>query len=93
MHFRNISVCRITKKKAALFGQPSSMFSAKLFAFFLFKMLLVFIAEFIHTTGRIDQLHLSGIERMRGMGNLQLDQRVFLTVFSFDGFFGFGCRF
>jgi hypothetical protein len=51
-----------------------------------------FLVELINTSGGVDKLHLPGKERMRLARNLELDQRIFLAVFPFDGVPGLGAR-
>jgi hypothetical protein len=42
--------------------------------------------ELVHAATGVDDLVLAGVERMRGAGNIDLDQRIFLAVFPFDLF-------
>ena len=60
---------------------------------FLDRMFGVFVAEFIHTTGGVNQLHLTGEEGMGGIGDFQLDQRVLFSVFPHDSVFRLNSRF
>ena len=59
----------------------------------LIQVCLVTVHEFVHTSGCINQLHLTRIEGVRSTGNLQFDQRVLNTIFKFYSLFGRGCRF
>ena len=59
-----------------------------LLLFFLVQVCLVTVHELVHTTGGIHKLHLTCIERVRGAGNLQFDQRVFISVLHFDSLSG-----
>jgi hypothetical protein len=54
----------------------------------LFLFFVTFL-EFVYSSGRIYQNFLASKEGMRGVGNLQLDKRVFLAIFPF---YGFLCR-
>lgn len=55
------------------------------------KKLLLFLfvtpLELVDTTSSIHQHVLAGIERVRSIRDLQLYQRVLITIFPFDGFF------
>ena len=50
-----------------------------------FSKLLV---ELVDTAGCIHKLHLTGEERVRGIRNFQLYQRVFVAIFPNDGILG-----
>ena len=50
-------------------------------------LFLVAVAELVDTTGRVDELHLTGIERMRHVADLQLYQRILIAVGPLDGVF------
>ncbi len=52
---------------------------------FLLVELFVPVLEAIDATGRIDQVHLSGIERVRSIGDLNLHQRILIAVLPLDG--------
>jgi hypothetical protein len=54
----------------------------------LFSFFGVFLLEFVNTAGGINQYILPGEERVRCIGNLQLYERVLITVFPFYGLFG-----
>jgi hypothetical protein len=43
------------------------------------------VHELINTTGCINQLHFTGIERMRSIRDFDLDQGIFLSVFQYNG--------
>ena len=47
----------------------------------------VFLFELVDTAGRIHQHVLTGKERVRSTGDLQLHQRVFVPIFPFYRFF------
>lgn len=51
--------------------------------FFLFPIVMALVPgiEFINAPGSINKFHLARIEWMGGIGDLHLDQRVFLSVF------------
>ena len=49
--------------------------------------LLVSLVEFVHATCRIHEFHLSRIERMRCIRNLDFDYRI-LDTFNSDGLLG-----
>ena len=51
-----------------------------------------FLLEFVDTACRIHQHVLAGKERVRGIGDLQLYQRVVIAIFPFSGFFRGGSR-
>ena len=51
-----------------------------LLLFFLVQVCLVTVHELVYTTSGIHKLHLTRIERVRGAGNLQFDQWVFISV-------------
>ena len=64
------------------------MGSDKYFLNDLFGPFLVTPIELINTTGGIYQYILSGVERMGGIGNFQLYQRILITVLPFYSFLG-----
>lgn len=53
-------------------------------------LLFVTFLELVDPSCGIHQYILARKERMRGVGNFQFDQRIFLTVFPFDIFAGLG---
>lgn len=54
------------------------------------SLLLVSFLEFVDPARSIHQDILSGVKGMRGVRNLQLDDRIFVTVFPLHGFFAIG---
>jgi hypothetical protein len=56
----------------------------------LFLFFVTFL-EFINSTGGIHQNFLAGKEGMRGIGNLQFDQGIFIPIFPFNRFLGRRC--
>jgi len=61
------------------------------FKLFIGNTELLFVvtgAEFVDTSCSINQLHLTGIERVRSMRDFQLYKRVFVAIFPFYGFAG-----
>ena len=47
----------------------------------------VTLPELVHPTGSIHKLHLSGVERMRCVRDLEFDQWVLVSIGVLDGFF------
>jgi hypothetical protein len=58
----------------------------------LLAELRVAVAELVHATGGVDQLHLARVERVGEHGNFHLDQGVLRAV-HLNGFFGVGAGF
>ncbi len=83
---RNREVLKYSHEKQNSELSPQALHKLVLLCFFG-----VFLLEFIDTTRRIHQHILAGKERVRRIGNFQLYQRVFVTVFPLYGFFGNGC--
>ena len=52
------------KKPSRLQELPFFRFLSNLLGFLLLEELLVLVVELIHTTGAVDQLHLTGVEGM-----------------------------
>src|SRR5699024_7972283 len=48
----------------------------------------VALAEFLDLAGGVQNVLLAGVERVGRAADFQLDQRVFVTVFPFDGLIG-----
>jgi hypothetical protein len=77
------------KKAVRRSGQPFQILAVTLFVL-VAKLLVffVFLAELINTSCCVNQLDLTGIERMRCVRYFKFYQRILFTVFPFDGFFG-----
>ena len=54
--------------------------------FFLALVPAVFPLEFLNAAGGVDKLHLARKERVRGAGDVELHERIFLAIGPFDGF-------
>jgi hypothetical protein len=62
---------------------------------FLFGRLIrsaEFLAEFIDATHRVNELLPTGVERMRGTGNINVVNGIFVAVFPFNRLGGADCR-
>ena len=59
---------------------------SNLLGFLLLEELLVLVVELINTTGAVDELHLTRVEGVRGAGDFELHQGIFVAVFPLDGF-------
>ena len=57
----------------------------------LFLFFVTFL-EFVYSSGCIHQYFLAGKEWMRGVGNLQFNKGVFLSILPFHGFLGWSRR-
>ena len=57
----------------------------KILLLLLVKTSLILADELVNTTGGVHQLHLASEKWMGCVGNLQLDQRILLTVFPNNG--------
>ncbi len=55
--------------------------------------LSVTAAELIDTACCIHQLHLTGVKRMRGVGDFQFNEWVLVSVFPYNSIFGICCGF
>lgn len=52
----------------------------------------VFLFELVNTTRGVYQHVLTRKERVRRIGDLELDERILIAIFPFDGLFGRGRR-
>ena len=53
----------------------------------LFLSALVSLVELVHAAGGVDEFDFAGVERMRSVGNLNLNYRI-LNTFNLDGLLG-----
>lgn len=60
--------------------------------FCLVCLFLILPIEFLYPTRSINKQFFTGVEGVRSRGHLDLDQRVFVAIFPFDGIFGSHCR-
>lgn len=55
----------------------------------LLLAVLVSLVEFVDASGGVNELDFTGVERVRGVGDLDLDNRILNSV-NFEGLFGLG---
>ena len=82
----------VSQKKAIKKAFVSKGFSLPFEKKEVLSFFLILVLEFFHAACGVDKQLFAGEKWMRSRAHFDLDNRVFLTIFHFDGFFGIGSR-